>query len=139
MNCLCRPSRIMSVRINLLDETDFIHEIKVSLSAFRCAPFSVNISHISSATSVATHCPPLSLSLLLSLSRSDLCPMTKSVAYFARACHLLTVMCSAREHPHQYLVRSLSRCLRLGKHAKCHHSHVACCLLPAACCRLPTP
>lgn len=30
MHCLCRPSRIMSVRINLLDETDFIHEIKVS-------------------------------------------------------------------------------------------------------------
>jgi len=30
MNCLCRPSRIMSVRINLLDETEFIHEIKVS-------------------------------------------------------------------------------------------------------------
>ncbi|XP_053946833.1 hornerin isoform X1 [Anastrepha ludens] len=31
MNCLCRPSRIMSVRINLLDETDFIHEIKDDL------------------------------------------------------------------------------------------------------------
>ncbi|XP_039491308.1 band 4.1-like protein 4A isoform X6 [Drosophila santomea] len=31
MNCLCRPSRIMSVRINLLDETEFIHEIKDDL------------------------------------------------------------------------------------------------------------
>uniref|UniRef100_A0A0A1WUG3 Erythrocyte membrane protein band 4.1-like 4A n=1 Tax=Zeugodacus cucurbitae TaxID=28588 RepID=A0A0A1WUG3_ZEUCU len=31
MNCLCRPSRIMSVRINLLDETDFLHEIKDDL------------------------------------------------------------------------------------------------------------
>ncbi|KNC34905.1 hypothetical protein FF38_11081 [Lucilia cuprina] len=31
MHCLCRPSRIMSVRINLLDETDFIHEIKDDL------------------------------------------------------------------------------------------------------------
>ena len=34
MHCLCRPSRIMSVRINLLDETDFIHEIKVSVWTF---------------------------------------------------------------------------------------------------------
>ncbi|KAM7359820.1 uncharacterized protein ACRADG_001624 isoform 2-T2 [Cochliomyia hominivorax] len=31
MHCLCRPSRIMSVRINLLDETDFVHEIKDDL------------------------------------------------------------------------------------------------------------
>lgn len=30
MNCLCRPSRTLSVRIVLLDETDFLHEIKVS-------------------------------------------------------------------------------------------------------------
>lgn len=29
MNCLCRPSRTISVRIVLLDETDFLHEIKV--------------------------------------------------------------------------------------------------------------
>ncbi|XP_073815289.1 uncharacterized protein isoform X2 [Musca autumnalis] len=31
MHCLCRPSRIMPVRINLLDETEFIHEIKDDL------------------------------------------------------------------------------------------------------------
>lgn len=56
-----------------------------------------------------------------------------------KCCILCTCLPSAnrhvlqqREHPHQYLVRSLSRCLRLGKHAKCHHSHVACCRLPAA-------
>lgn len=30
MNCLCRPSRTISVRIVLLDETDFLHEVKVS-------------------------------------------------------------------------------------------------------------
>ncbi|XP_037920743.1 band 4.1-like protein 4 isoform X2 [Hermetia illucens] len=31
MDCLCRPSRITSVRIVLLDETDFIYEIKDDL------------------------------------------------------------------------------------------------------------
>lgn len=30
MNCLCRPSRTISIRIVLLDETDFLHEVKVS-------------------------------------------------------------------------------------------------------------
>lgn len=32
MNCLCRPSRTISVRIVLLDETDFLHEIKVKFT-----------------------------------------------------------------------------------------------------------
>ncbi|XP_055315632.1 band 4.1-like protein 4 isoform X2 [Sitodiplosis mosellana] len=32
MNCLCRPSRTISVRIILLDETDFLHEVKDNLT-----------------------------------------------------------------------------------------------------------
>ncbi|KAL5282785.1 EPB41L4A family protein [Megaselia abdita] len=31
MNCLCRPSRILTVKIYLLDDTDFIHEIRDDL------------------------------------------------------------------------------------------------------------
>lgn len=42
MNCLCRPSRTISVRIVLLDDTDFLHETKVGTAIFHTRSFSLS-------------------------------------------------------------------------------------------------
>lgn len=36
MNCLCRSSKTISVRIVLLDDTDFLHELKVRFILYFC-------------------------------------------------------------------------------------------------------